>query len=415
MFDNNRCIFCNNNCKVTPDEKGRSRSHFECDICGIFDITQTALALNPPRCLPKISAVLKHKTLLGKLITIGSERKNDFVTIDDLEKEFPKDIQERLDKVLINLSILSHNTGAPININENSYSIFFTDSKKVESLFFVLNALRNNISRDTYMIPDTISLTSEGWSNIPKEKGLSYNIKERILGAIYEEEQNDEPDLMGKITYSALGIERNKFHIALEKLINEGFLNSNKVKLIPGDNTTQGVIFGTTVMTREGNEYARKLLKLGGKGTNNQETEVNTKEIEIDTKSFDFWQLIHPEICNMSKNKFEDGYYADAVETALKHINKRVKDIVKHKTGKELDGAPLMQYAFSLDNPIIKLNNLTNDTEKNIQKGYLQIFAGTMTGIRNPKAHDNLSITKENAIHLIFLVSLLMYKLDKVF
>ncbi len=67
----------------------------------------------------------------------------------------------------------------------------------------------------------------------------------------------------------------------------------------------------------------------------------------------------------------------------------------------------------SLDNPIIKLTPLSSETDKNIQKGYLQIFSGAIIGIRNPKAHENLSIDENRAIHLIFLASLLMSKIDE--
>ena len=45
--------------------------------------------------------------------------------------------------------------------------------------------------------------------------------------------------------------------------------------------------------------------------------------------------------------------------------------------------------------------------------GYMEIFAGTITGIRNPKAHDNIVIDEKRAIHLLYLASLLMYKLDE--
>ncbi len=43
----------------------------------------------------------------------------------------------------------------------------------------------------------------------------------------------------------------------------------------------------------------------------------------------------------------------------------------------------------------------------------MEIFAGTITGIRNPKAHDNIVIDEKRAIHLLYLASLLMYKLDE--
>ncbi len=127
----------------------------------------------------------------------------------------------------------------------------------------------------------------------------------------------------------------------------------------------------------------------------------------------DFWSTIHKDIIRVAKNKFEDEYYADAVESAFKEINKLVKEIMKNKTGEELDGASLMYKAFSEKNHIIVLDDLSTETGRNIQNGYMQIFAGAMTGIRNPKAHENITISKERAIHFIFLASLLMYKLDE--
>ena len=42
----------------------------------------------------------------------------------------------------------------------------------------------------------------------------------------------------------------------------------------------------------------------------------------------------------------------------------------------------------------------------------MEIFAGAMTGIRNPKAHMNIEIGRERAIHFLFLASLLMDTYD---
>ena len=126
-----------------------------------------------------------------------------------------------------------------------------------------------------------------------------------------------------------------------------------------------------------------------------------------------FWDLLNTKIVNIAKSRFESGHYADSVEAGLKEVNKAVKHIVKTHTAQEIDGAALMERAFSLSNPIIKLSDLSSESEKNIQKGYLQIFSGAMTGIRNPKAHDNLVIDEKRAIHLLFLSSLLMFKIDE--
>ena len=129
-------------------------------------------------------------------------------------------------------------------------------------------------------------------------------------------------------------------------------------------------------------------------------------------KEFDFWTLIHPAIVGVAKSRFDSGHYADCAEAALKHINTVVKAKVKRKTGQELDGAALMNKAFSVNNPIITIDDISTQSGKDIQQGYMQIFAGAMIGIRNPKAHDVIVIDRERAIHFIFLASLLMHTLD---
>jgi len=125
------------------------------------------------------------------------------------------------------------------------------------------------------------------------------------------------------------------------------------------------------------------------------------------------WALVHPAVRAVSESKFVDGYLADAVESALKEVNKRVKDHVRAQTGEERDGAALMNFAFSLGRPVITLDDLGTESGRNTQQGYMQIFAGAMTGIRNPKAHANITIEKLPAIHFLFLASLLMFKLDE--
>lgn len=52
-------------------------------------------------------------------------------------------------------------------------------------------------------------------------------------------------------------------------------------------------------------------------------------------------------------------------------------------------------------------------TGKILQQGDMQIAAGAMLGIRNPKAHDNVDIDETRAIHFLFLASLLLQKLDE--
>ncbi len=131
-----------------------------------------------------------------------------------------------------------------------------------------------------------------------------------------------------------------------------------------------------------------------------------------DDKDYDIWSLIHPSIAEVSKKRIKDGYYADAVEAACKTLNARVRDIVLDQTGEELDGAGLMRKAFSPGNPIIRIASPASKSGHDTQQGYMEIYAGVMTGIRNPKAHDNEMITKEDALRKLMMISLLMYKID---
>ena len=71
-----------------------------------------------------------------------------------------------------------------------------------------------------------------------------------------------------------------------------------------------------------------------------------------------------------------------------------------------------MQAAFSQQNPIIKLEDTDTETGTNIQQGYMEMFAGAMTGIRNPQAHDNMQISKSDAIRKLHFASILMDKID---
>ena len=128
--------------------------------------------------------------------------------------------------------------------------------------------------------------------------------------------------------------------------------------------------------------------------------------------SSSIWDNIHPQIISVSKARFNNEHYADAVEAAFKEINTRVKKIYKDRTSLEKDGAKLMLAAFSVQNPIIKLGDISTETGTNIQQGYMEMFAGAMIGIRNPQAHNNLLITRDNAIRELHFASMLMYKID---
>jgi uncharacterized protein (TIGR02391 family) len=136
------------------------------------------------------------------------------------------------------------------------------------------------------------------------------------------------------------------------------------------------------------------------------------------------WNELHPKVVELCRQRFENEFYADCILTALRAINARLKVYVLGKTGIEYDGVDLMRKAFGFNynretrnverKPIVLLvDNLDSETSRNLQEGYMNIFAGSFIAFRNTKAHENMNPTRNRTIHMLYLCSLLIFKLDE--
>lgn len=100
--------------------------------------------------------------------------------------------------------------------------------------------------------------------------------------------------------------------------------------------------------------------------------EVIATLIYIDENKHEYdniWVNIHPCIIQSSQKLFNDAHYAESVEAAFLEINVRIKEIIKLKTGEDIDGVPAMQKAFSVNNPIFKLHtDIISKQEKTYNK-----------------------------------------------
>jgi len=125
------------------------------------------------------------------------------------------------------------------------------------------------------------------------------------------------------------------------------------------------------------------------------------------------WALIHQRVVDIARKRFEDGHHADAVESAIKAVVLRVK-AAWIATGKpEENGKSLMLSAFSAKNPVIRVADLSTQSGRDSQEGFMHIFAGAVQAIRNPKAHEFVTISPERALQYLILASILMEKLDE--
>ncbi len=119
---------------------------------------------------------------------------------------------------------------------------------------------------------------------------------------------------------------------------------------------------------------------------------------------------LHPAIERAAGKLFRDGHYANAVEDAAKALNA----LVRMNSGEEgKDGSALMEFVFSPKNPILKFNDLKNDSDLDEQRGFMLLFSGAVAGLRNPRAHKIIKDDPEMALEFIALISLLAKLADR--
>ena len=129
----------------------------------------------------------------------------------------------------------------------------------------------------------------------------------------------------------------------------------------------------------------------------------------------DWCHLIHPRIAQVSKKLYFDGSYANAACDAFIEVNDRVKRLFQViRPGESLpDGDAAMKRVFSTNNPMIEFCDRSSDSGANTQKGFMEMLAGSMSALRNPKAHSNIQIGQEDAMRRLIFASMLMYKIDE--
>ena len=116
------------------------------------------------------------------------------------------------------------------------------------------------------------------------------------------------------------------------------------------------------------------------------------------------------DLCRTCRRYFANGHYAVAVEKAFVCLD----NTVKAKSGlHDVDGAALMRTAFSANSPKLYLNSFESQSDRDEQRGYMEIYAGTMMGIRNLRAHEHdFEDDPQDALELMVVANHLMRKLN---
>ncbi|AFZ55966.1 TIGR02391 family protein [Anabaena cylindrica FACHB-243] len=137
----------------------------------------------------------------------------------------------------------------------------------------------------------------------------------------------------------------------------------------------------------------------------NYEIQANTVDDLINS----YLNYLHLEIQNASSKLYLDGYYHQSIEAAIKAINQYIRD----KTGLTLDGATLIDKTFGVTNPILSFSDLSTETLKNEQIGFMDMLKGFIKGVRNPLAHNPAkSEDPQKAFEYLVMASLFCKRID---
>lgn len=117
-----------------------------------------------------------------------------------------------------------------------------------------------------------------------------------------------------------------------------------------------------------------------------------------------FEDLLHPVVFEHAYHQYRSGHLRDAVLNAFT----AVFDLIRERTGLDMDGSKLASQVFSVKEPCLVLSEIRTESGRNDQAGFLQIYQGAYIGIRNPKAHSlRHDLNEEKAAQYLVFASLL--------
>ncbi len=119
---------------------------------------------------------------------------------------------------------------------------------------------------------------------------------------------------------------------------------------------------------------------------------------------------IHPRLPAIVKQLFDDGHFPQATFEAYKYVD---KEIQRFSNSTE-SGVKLMMQAFAAEGPLVKLTLLSTVSEKDEQRGFQFLFAGSVLAIRNPRGHEYaISDSPDKCLDHLSLASLLLRRLEE--
>lgn len=121
---------------------------------------------------------------------------------------------------------------------------------------------------------------------------------------------------------------------------------------------------------------------------------------------------VHHAVQKCCKEELLVENYFHAVHEAAKSLTARISE----ETNIPLDGAQLIERAFSTTNPAVVMNGLQTESEKNQHRGLKEMLLGIHYSVRNVTAHElkiKWIINEEDATIMLSIISALHKQLDR--
>ncbi len=120
---------------------------------------------------------------------------------------------------------------------------------------------------------------------------------------------------------------------------------------------------------------------------------------------------VHPEVLRFCSAEWLADDYFHAVQEAVKSV----MDKLRKRTELTTDGSELVNFVLGGEAPVLAINPRRTKSEKDEQKGFVNLLNGAYGMFRNPTSHEariHWPMTQQDAEDIMSMVSLLHRRLD---
>ena len=110
----------------------------------------------------------------------------------------------------------------------------------------------------------------------------------------------------------------------------------------------------------------------------------------------------------------EHHYTAEDYTEALRDAGFLLKDVLQAKSGEyDKDNTKLVEAVLCGQNPVLKINSFSTQSEKDMQNGIALGIKGIFLHVRNPMSHEKITYNKKDADAILIYMDYLIRQVDK--